>query len=475
MYKDDSDKLSELQKQTHRWLQSLLEIQSESGDALEFLEHIKVDLFPDEVYVFSPRGKIFALPKGATAIDFAYAVHTDVGNHAVAARVDKKLVPLRAKLVSGQTVEIITAPSASPGPQWLDFVVSSKARTAIRHFLKRLEHEDAVDLGHRMLDRALEARESSLDRVPQDRIEQFLLEHRYRRLEELLADIALGNRMPAQVAATLYDETPESVAAREQRALERRLARPLGADLGGRRHLGAVRKIDSAVAAGARGAGHRGGAAHADRAGQRHPQGAGRPALQRRHRHLREGLEREPCGRGRPRQRCAAHQRRRAALQGGRRGRQGRDIGLGIESHIMRGDVDIVDVKQEPAAGAAHDLLDGNAVVGKPLMVAVTGYQGYVPEKAPKVLVAARGCAFNTRTVAMTFGQTLDVVSKDGEAYVPTLLGSRMSALAFPAPRFLARGWDWLVGRGRWVTRWAVVTGERRPRRCQRFTIRRAN
>jgi guanosine-3',5'-bis(diphosphate) 3'-pyrophosphohydrolase len=143
------------------------------------------------------------LPRNATALDYAYAVHTDVGNHAVAARVDKKLVPLRTKLVSGQTVEIITAPSAVPGPQWLEFVVTSKARTAIRHFLKRLEHEDAVDLGHRMLDRALEQRDSSLDRVPPERLEQYLHEHRYRRLEELLADIALGNRMPMQVVGGL--------------------------------------------------------------------------------------------------------------------------------------------------------------------------------------------------------------------------------------------------------------------------------
>jgi len=193
------------------WVRDLMDSQESAGSSLEFLENVKVDLFPDEVYLFTPKGDILALPRNATALDYAYAVHTDVGNHAVAVRVDKKLVPLRSKLVSGQTVEIITAPSATPGPQWLEFVVSSKARTAIRHFLKRLEHEDAVDLGHRMLDRALEARETSLDRVPQEKIEQFLADHRYRRLEELLADIALGNRMPAQVAQVLVqgaDELP---------------------------------------------------------------------------------------------------------------------------------------------------------------------------------------------------------------------------------------------------------------------------
>jgi len=209
LYKSIGQGMNNAQARAQDWVRSLMDSQESAGSSLEFLENVKVDLFPDEVYLFTPKGDILSLPRNATALDYGYAVHTDVGNHAVAARVDKKLVPLRSKLVSGQTVEIITAPSASPGPQWLDFVVSSKARTAIRHFLKRLEHEDAVDLGHRMLDRALEARESSLDRVPQDKIEQFLAEHRYRRLEELLADIALGNRMPAQVAQVLMQGAAE--------------------------------------------------------------------------------------------------------------------------------------------------------------------------------------------------------------------------------------------------------------------------
>ncbi|GAB2497261.1 RelA/SpoT family protein [Arenimonas alkanexedens] len=200
IYKSAGTGSSAAQARAQDWVRNLMDTQQSAGSSLEFLENVKVDLFPDEVYLFTPKGDILALPRNATALDFAYAVHTDVGNHAVAARVDKKLVPLRSKLSSGQSVEIITAPSATPGPQWLEFVVSSKARTAIRHFLKRLEHEDAVDLGHRMLDRALEALESSLDRVPAERIEQLLAEMRYRRLEELLADIALGNRMPAQVA-----------------------------------------------------------------------------------------------------------------------------------------------------------------------------------------------------------------------------------------------------------------------------------
>ena len=190
----------------HSWITGLLESQRGTGSSLEFLENVKIDLFPDEVYLFTPKGDILALPRNATALDFAYAVHTDVGNHAVAARVDKKLVPLRTKLVSGQNVEVITAPSAAPQPHWLEFVATGKARTSIRHQLKHLEHEDAVQLGHRMLDRALENLQTSLDRLPPARLEAYLADNRYPRLEALLADIALGNRMPAQVALVLARE-----------------------------------------------------------------------------------------------------------------------------------------------------------------------------------------------------------------------------------------------------------------------------
>jgi guanosine-3',5'-bis(diphosphate) 3'-pyrophosphohydrolase len=193
------------------WIANLVESQRGAGSSLEFLENVKVDLFPDEVYLFTPKGDILALPRNATALDFAYAVHTDVGNHAVAARVDRKLAPLRTRLVSGQTVEIITARAAAPAAQWLEFVVTGKARTAIRQQLKQLEHEDAVRLGHHMLDRALGALGTSLDRLPLARLEAFLGEHRYPRLEALLADIALGNRMPAQVAQVLAQEPSGSL------------------------------------------------------------------------------------------------------------------------------------------------------------------------------------------------------------------------------------------------------------------------
>ena len=205
-YKDGSDGPNSAQSRAHSWITGLVESQHATGSSLEFLENVKVDLFPDEVYLFTPKGDILSLPRNATALDFAYSVHTDVGNQAVAARVDGKLVPLRTKLASGQRVEIVTARSSTPKPQWLEFVVSGKARTSIRQQLKHIEHEDAVQLGHRMLDRALEVLESSLERVPAQRLDAYLHEHRYPRLESLLADIALGNRMPSQVAAQLARE-----------------------------------------------------------------------------------------------------------------------------------------------------------------------------------------------------------------------------------------------------------------------------
>mgnify|MGYP001072089125 CR=1 FL=1 len=194
------------QSRAAAWIANLVETQRGTGSSLEFLENVKVDLFPDEVYLFTPKGDILSLPRNSTALDFAYAVHTDVGNHAVTARVDRRLAPLRTKLVSGQSVEIITAKSAVPTTQWLEFVATSKARTAIRQQLKQLEHEDAVQLGHYMLDRALGAQGTALDRIPMPRLEAYLSDNRYSRLEAMLADIALGNRMPSQVALALAQQ-----------------------------------------------------------------------------------------------------------------------------------------------------------------------------------------------------------------------------------------------------------------------------
>jgi (p)ppGpp synthase/HD superfamily hydrolase len=207
MYKDDADKLSELQKQTHRWLQSLLEIQHQSGDPQEFLEHVKVDLFPDEVYVFTPKGKILSLPRGATAVDFAYAVHTDIGNRCVAAKVNSELVPLRTELRNGDRVEIITASHAKPNPGWLQYVRTGKARSNIRHFLKTMQYEESASLGERLLDQALKALKSSAAEIDDANWERALREGGARSREELLADIGLGKRLPAVVARRLLKRT----------------------------------------------------------------------------------------------------------------------------------------------------------------------------------------------------------------------------------------------------------------------------
>jgi (p)ppGpp synthase/HD superfamily hydrolase len=207
MYKDDSDRLSELQKQTHRWLQSLLEIQHQSGDPQEFLEHVKVDLFPDEVYVFTPKGKILSLPRGATAVDFAYAVHTDIGNRCVAAKVNGELVPLRTELRNGDRVEIITASHAKPNPGWLQYVRTGKARSNIRHFLKTMQYEESASLGERLLDQALKSLKSSLAEIDDASWDRVLRDGGARSRDELLADIGLGKRLPAVVARHMLRRT----------------------------------------------------------------------------------------------------------------------------------------------------------------------------------------------------------------------------------------------------------------------------
>jgi GTP diphosphokinase / guanosine-3',5'-bis(diphosphate) 3'-diphosphatase len=204
IYKSEASPANNAQMRAREWLQGLVDTQRQAGSSIEFLENVKVDLFPDEVYLFTPKGKILALPRNACAIDFAYAVHTNVGDHAITARIDRQLRPLRTRLVSGQTVEIVIAASAAPQPQWLEFVVTSKARTSIRHYLKQLQHEDAVALGHRMLGRALADVGGNLDAIPEATLRAYLDENRLRRLEELLAEIALGTRMPVLVARQLW-------------------------------------------------------------------------------------------------------------------------------------------------------------------------------------------------------------------------------------------------------------------------------
>ncbi|MCC5858299.1 MAG: bifunctional GTP diphosphokinase/guanosine-3',5'-bis pyrophosphate 3'-pyrophosphohydrolase [Ectothiorhodospiraceae bacterium] len=184
------------QTRAREWVKDLLEMQRNAGNPLEFIENVKIDLFPDEVYVFTPRGEIMELPRGATLVDFAYAVHSDIGDTCLAARVDKRLVPLRTPLQTGQTVDIITAPGARPNPAWLDFVVTAKARSAIRHALKNLRHEEAASLGRRLLNQSLEALGADLDRLDRAAIGKGLESLGVESMDQLLESIGLGKRMP---------------------------------------------------------------------------------------------------------------------------------------------------------------------------------------------------------------------------------------------------------------------------------------
>ncbi len=206
LYKTGDKRGAAAHARAREWLRDLLEMQKSAGDSLEFLENVKIDLFPDEVYVFTPAGDIMELPRGATAVDFAYAVHTDVGNTCVACRIDRRLMPLSTRLLNGQTVEIITAPGARPNPAWLDFVVTGKARANIRHYLKNLRREEAVQLGRRLLDRALGAWGTDLEALPRERVEAALASLKVESLEALLEDVGLGNRPAAIVARRLLPE-----------------------------------------------------------------------------------------------------------------------------------------------------------------------------------------------------------------------------------------------------------------------------
>ncbi len=207
MYKSDVVSLSDLQKNTHQWLQSLLEIQSQSGDSHEFLEHVKVDLFPDEVYVFTPKGRIMSLPRGATAVDFAYAVHTDIGNKCVAAKVNGELVALRTELRNGDRIEIITTGYAKPNPAWLQYVRTAKARANIRHFLKTMQYDESAALGERLLDQALKAAGHAASEIDAESWERMVRDSGARSRQEVLADLGLGRRLPALVARRLLRKT----------------------------------------------------------------------------------------------------------------------------------------------------------------------------------------------------------------------------------------------------------------------------
>ena len=208
LYKSNDD---EVPKGNHararQWVKGVLELQQRAGNSLEFIESVKIDLFPDEVYVFTPKGRIMELPKGSTAVDFAYAVHTDVGNTCIACRINRRLAPLSQALESGSTVEIVTAPGARPNPAWLNFVVTGKARTHIRHALKQQRRSESISLGERLLNKVLASFDTHLEKIAPERVQAVLGEYRQDVIEDLLEDIGLGNRMAYVVARRLLAES----------------------------------------------------------------------------------------------------------------------------------------------------------------------------------------------------------------------------------------------------------------------------
>ncbi|UAA38383.1 bifunctional GTP diphosphokinase/guanosine-3',5'-bis pyrophosphate 3'-pyrophosphohydrolase [Paraneptunicella aestuarii] len=215
-YKEGETKTSSTaQTRARKWMQSLLELQHSASSSFEFIENVKADLFPDEIYVFTPEGKIIELPMGATPVDFAYAVHTDVGNSCVGVRVDRNTYSLNRRLENGQTVEIITSPRANPNANWLNFVVTAKARAHIRQFLKNQRSEEAINLGNRLLRHAMGS--VRLDDIPQESIDRVVQETQHTSFEALLADIGLGNELSAIVARRLIGDDQKSEALADKR------------------------------------------------------------------------------------------------------------------------------------------------------------------------------------------------------------------------------------------------------------------
>jgi len=192
------------QIRARRWIQSLLELQQNAGNSAEFVENVKSELYPDELYVFSPKGKIVELPIGATAVDFAYAVHTDIGNRCVGAKVDRRPYPLNKPLETGQTVEIVTSPGGKPNANWLNYVVTSRAILGIRNYLKKQQQNESISLGRRLLSSALG--EVKLEDIAPERIEQVLQNTKQKSLDELCSEIGLGNQLAIAVARRLLGE-----------------------------------------------------------------------------------------------------------------------------------------------------------------------------------------------------------------------------------------------------------------------------
>ena len=203
LYKNEDGQLTDLQQRTHAWLQSLLDIQYQTGDPVEFLEHVKVDLFPDSVYVFTPKSTIIALPRGATALDFAYTIHTDIGDHAVSARINHEPATLKTELRNGDIVGIDVSDDARPTPNWLTFVRTGKARSAIRHHLRTIDREEAIELGRMLLEQSLAALGLPTT-IPSDVGERLIHETSAKSVSDLYAEIGVGKRMAMLVARHIH-------------------------------------------------------------------------------------------------------------------------------------------------------------------------------------------------------------------------------------------------------------------------------
>ena len=202
-YKSTEDNATGQDGRAHQWIKSVMELQKFAGNPLEFIENVKMDLFPDEVYIFTPKGRIMELPKGATAVDFAYAVHTDIGNTCIACRINRRIAPLSQPLQNGQTVEIVTKADSKPYIAWLNFVVTGKAKTNIRHTLKNQQRSQSRALGRRLLEQSLSYLDASIDSISEEQMSVVLEEFGFETQDELLEDLGLGNRMSYVVAYRL--------------------------------------------------------------------------------------------------------------------------------------------------------------------------------------------------------------------------------------------------------------------------------
>ncbi len=215
LYKSEKKVFYDAQSRTREWLKNILEMDKSSKNSLEFIENVKIDLFPDEVYVFTPKGQIIELPAGATPVDFAYAIHSDIGNTCVASRLDKRLSPLSTQLVSGQQVEIITAPGARPNSAWLNFVVTGKARSKIKHYLKKQQREESVELGKRLIEKALHAYSLHIEQVPDFVLQTIVNTSRLESVGNLFEEVGIGNRpallVAKQIAKSLGDATKKEI------------------------------------------------------------------------------------------------------------------------------------------------------------------------------------------------------------------------------------------------------------------------